>query len=292
MKQDVLPVILGMEGGAYALSRAFYHDYGIIPLVLDEEVSPLFSSTFSAYACAVKNLRKGDIFYRTLEDIAGKAQGKSLLLIPANAHFLSLTLEREEPLSKMFLLPHLPTPSKDALPYPPSALALLYRTGNGQCRTVFARVLANAPSGSVTALLAENIPEEIDEKIKAQAKTLRRGIYLFYLDEEGALYRDGAVLPTLLAFSAAKDASIPEWMIAETVLCTPLPETQAELSGVFTLFSYWKTKRFLSRATRRAIRRKQKCALYSFKEEGSRRDIARAFRALYREHISENKPKD
>lgn len=287
MKQDVLPVILGTEGGAYALAHAFYHDYGIIPLVLDESFPPLFSHTFSAFACEVKNLRKSDIFYRTLEDIAGKAKGKSLILIPASADYLSLTREREQALSKMFLMPHLPTPSADTLPENPVSLALLYRTGEGQCRTVFSRVLAKAPSGSVTALLAEPIPEEIDERIKEEAKALSRGIYLFYLDKEGGLCREASVLPALIAFCAAKDASIPEWMIAETVLCIPLPKTQAELSGVFTLFPYGKTKRFLSRAQRRALRFRQKCALYTFKEEGARRDIARVFRALFREHVKE-----
>lgn len=287
MKQDVLPVILGTEDGAYALAHAFYHDYGIIPLVLDEKLPPLFSHTFSAYACEVKNFRKSDIFYRTLEDIAGKAKGKSLILIPANAEYLSLTLQRKGELSKMFLMPHLPTPSADALPNAPVALALLYRTGAGECRTVFSRVLAKSPSGSVTALLAEPISKDVDERIKAEAKVLRRGVYLFYLDKEDKICREASVLPALIAFCAAKDASIPEWMIAETVLCVPLPETQAELSGVFTLFPYGKTRRYLSRAQRRALRFRQKCALYTFKEEGVRRDIARVFRALYREHIKE-----
>ena len=287
MKQDVLPVILGASEGAYALSHAFFHDYGIIPLVLDEEIPELFSHTFCAYADEIKNVRKAHILYRVLEDIASKAQGKSLILIPADAHFLSLVEENAEALEKSFLMPHVPTPSKDTLPCDAVSLALLYRAKNGECRTVYAHVLAKAPSGEITALKAENIPESINENIVEQAKKLRRGIYLFALDREGRLYRDEAILPRLLAFSAAKDASFPEWMINETVLCTPLVETQSALSGVFTLFPYRKTKRFLSRSQRKALRRVERCTLYSFKEEGLRRDIGRVFKALYKAHIKE-----
>ena len=292
MKQDVLPVILGATSGAYALSHAFFHDYGIVPLVLDEEIPPLFSHTFCAYADEIKNLQRPHILYRVLEDIASKAQGKSLILIPANAHFLSLVEENAEVLERSFLMPHLPTLAENAPPADTVALTLLYRAKSGKCRTVFARVLAKAPSGEITALEAANIPKELNEKIEREAQSLRRGISLFVIDREGRLHRDTAVLPHLLAFSAAKDASFPEWMIAETVLCTPLPETQPSLSGAFTLFPYRKTKRFLSRAQRKGLRGVQKCALYTFKVEGVRRDIARVFNALYLAHIAENKPKD
>ncbi len=292
MKQDVLPVILGATSGAYALSHAFFHDYGIIPLVLDEEIPPLFSHTFCAYADEIKNLRKGHILYRVLEDIASKAQGKSLILIPADAHFLSLVEENAKVLEKSFLLPHMPTPSSDMLPCNAVSLVLLYRAKNGECRTVFAHILAKAPSGEIAVLRAQNIPTDIRESVVREAKALRRGIYLFFIDREGRLYRDSTVLSHLIAFCAAKDASLPEWLIAETVLCTPLPETQSVLSGAFTLFPYRKSKRFLSGAQKKSLRGVEKCVLYSFKEEGVRRDIARVFRALYQAHIAENKPKD
>lgn len=292
MKQDVLPIILGATDGAYALAHAFFHDYGIVPLVLDDCDSLLFKHTFCAYQSIVKNVRKPDTFYRVAEDMAVKCQGKSLLLIPADGCFLSLVSERVSWLSKMFLLPHLPTPSFEKKPDDVVALALLYRTGRGECRTVYARTLAKSPSGEFTALLAQNIPDVIAEDIKAQAPNLCRGIYLFYIDSEGKLYRDGSVLSPLVAFSAAKDASLPEWMINETVLCEPLPETQEELSALFTLFPYRKTRRFLTRAARKTVRHIQKCSLYSFKEEGVRRDIARVFKALYRDHTAESRLKD
>jgi len=292
MKRDVLPVILGATVGAYALSHAFFHDYGIVPLVLDEEIPPLFAHTFCAYADEIKNLRKGHILYRVLEDIAGKAQGKSLILIPSDAHFLSLVKENAEVLEKLFLIPHLPTPCVEAFADTAEALVLLYRAGNGECRTVFGRVLAFSPSGSITAVLTENIPLNVKEKIEREAQSLSRGIYLFYLDREGRPHRDGSVLSPLLAFSAAKDASIPEWLIAETVLCKPLPETQRGLFALFTVFPYRKTRCFLSRTQRKTVRGVQKCSLYSYKEEGIRRDIARVFGVLYKAHTQENKPKD
>ena len=203
MKQDVLPVILGANSGAYALTHAFFHDYGIVPLVLDEAVSPLFSHTFCAYADEIKNIRKAHILYRVLEDISTKASGKSLILIPADEHFLSLLKENEDALSRSYLMPHLPTLAHPT-PQTKNAVAavLLYRSGRGECRTVYARILARTPSGEITALLAQNPPADTKRAVEEAAKNLDRGIYLFYEDEKEVLCRDSAVLPALLAFSA------------------------------------------------------------------------------------------
>ena len=286
MRQDVLPIILGTSEGAYALAHAFYHDYGIIPLVLDDRPSPLFSASLCAYFVESKSIRKKDILYRTLDDIHSKKQGKSLILIPSDKEFLSFVLEREESLSKMFLLPHLPSPSSCDLPKEPSALALLYRTGKGDIRTVFARVFSLMPNGSVGALLTENIPSLIEERIKKEAEVLSRGIYLFYVDAEGVLYRDDAVLSPLLAFSSAKDASLPEWILEETVLCNPLNETSTRLFAFFSLFPYRKSRRFLSREKRKQLRGIEKCTLYGFKTEGVRKDIARVFKLLYHSYVN------
>ena len=284
MREDVLPIILGANEGAYALSNAFYHDYGIIPLVFDSKPSALFSATACAYFVEFENIRKKDILYRTLDDIHSKKQGKSLILIPADKEFLSFVREREEWLSKMFLLPHLPTPCADKIPEDLSSLTLLYRAGKGECRTVFGRVLSLFPSGKAGAVLTENIPADIEENIEREAQGLSRGIYLFYIGADGVLYRDGSVLSPLCAFAAAKDASIPEWIIEETVLCNPLTETQKKLFALFTLFPYRKCRRFLSRKDRKSLRRVEKCALYGFKTEGFRKDIARIFKELYRSY--------
>lgn len=286
MRRDVLPVILGANEGAYALSQAFYYGYGIVPLVLDDTDSPLFAATLCAYFRVQKNIRKKDILYRILEDFYEKNQGKSLILIPADAQLLSFVREREERLSLMYLLPHLPTPSEDSIPKDARALAVLYRTGKGECRTVYADILARTPKGEVAAALAKNIPAATEAALKSAADALSRGVYLFYEDEKGRLYRDGETLPRLSALSAAKDASIPEWMLEEMVLSVPLSETQSELSGLFTLFPYRKVRRYLSKHDRKRVRSVQKCALYTYRTEGFRRDIARVFKALWHVHTN------
>jgi len=289
MQNDVLPVFLGATEGAYALCRAFYHDYGICSLVIDEQIPPLFENTKVAAACSFPHVTVPRILERVLEDIHEKGRGKSLLLIPATAQYLSIVTAQKDVLETMFLMPHLPTPcAEQALDLVPAALALLYRSGTGDARVIYGEVCA-AASGEPLGVIASPIPQNIEEKILADAENLSRGCYLFYLaeqDDKVVYVREAAPLHPLMAFTTAMDASIPEWMITETVLAEPLAPKDESLCGIFTLFSFRKTKRFINKASRKdakkLFRRRLATALYVKKGEAKNTEISRIFRSMYR----------
>ena len=273
-EQDILPLILGASDGAYALCRSFFHDYGISPVVLDEEIPPLFAESGCVMALAVPHVRKEHILMRALEDIFGKSHGKSLLLIPADADFLACVTHRKDELEKMFLLPHLPTPSNDALSISPFATAFLYRAADGTCRTAYADVCALTADGAPLAVIAAPIPGDVEAALQESAENLSRGCYLFYLtkSEEGVRFvREGAVLHPLMAFLGALDASIPEWMSCECVLVTPLPLVDESLCGIFSLVPIRKIfSRIFShkKAQARALMRKNfALSLYTVQNE-------------------------
>ena len=290
MQNDVLPVFLGATEGAYALCRSFYHDYGICSLVIDEQVPPLFESTKVAAACSFPHVAVPRILERVLEDIHEKGRGKSLLLIPATAQYLAIVSAQRETLEKMFLMPHLPTlGAEQLLNFEPTALAFLYRSGTGDARVIYGEVCAAAASGEPLGVIASPIPQNIEEMILADAENLSRGCYLFYLaeKEEGIVCaREAAPLHPLMAFVTAMDASIPEWMITETVLAETLAPKDESLCGVFTLFSFRKTKRFMKKASQRKakklFRRRLATALYVKKGEAKNAEISHVFCSMYR----------
>ncbi len=279
-----MPVLLGTGEGVYALSHAFFHDYGITPLILTDREDALLSVSFCAYIrCAPYHKNEG-ILLHTLDELYVSTRGKSLLLIPTDGESLALIKRNLRFFETRFLLPHMPSEcTEETSPSVRSrarATVLLYLSGHGEVRTVYATVRARSASGEPIVLLTESIPTEVSLRTERLASTLSRGVYIFYEDEGGTLYRESAVLPKLLALSAAKDASIPEWMIEETVLAAPLSAVDEDLCGVYTPLPYRKMRSLLDKKTRRALRRLPKCSLLSYKEEGVRREIARAMKTL------------
>lgn len=286
MKNDILPILLGATEGAYALSRAFYHDYGIRPLVLDEHSLPLLCKTDCARLLVRKNLSRPHILFRVLEDIYEEEKGKNLLLIPVTEAYTERLREREAWLSSMFLLPHMPTLLEREEGGNPFALLFLYRAEDGAVRTAFGEIAAWA-NKAPAAILARPTPHELSDAVWGIAKDLSRGCYLFFLceDENGEteLLSMGADFSPLSAMTFAHDVSIPELFITEQVLCDPLPESDGELFGIFSLFSYHKTKRLVLPALKKEYKQKRRrfTSLYSFGTEPFSFAMHRIFRSFY-----------
>ena len=284
MRRDVLPVLLGTGEGAYALSHAFFHDYGITPLILAEREDALLSVSFCAYIRCAPYHRDEGILLHTLDELYASTRGKSLILIPTDSESLALMKRSLRFFETRFLLPHMPSECTEETPFSvrsqARAVVLLYLSGRREARTVYATVRARSASGEPVVLLTESIPDEVSLRVQRLASSLDRGVYVFYEEEDGTLRRESAVLPALLALSAAKDASIPEWMIEETVLAAPLSAVDEDLCGVYTPLPYRKMRSLLDRKARRALRRLPKCSLLSYKEEGVRREIARVMKRI------------
>ncbi len=287
MKNDILPILLGATDGAYALARAFYHDYGICPLVLDESPSPLFEATACARLWVRKNLARPHILYRVLEDIYEETKGKSLVLLPMTEAFTERLREREAWLSAMFLLPHMPTALSREECGSPDAILFLYRAADGECRTVLGEVAA-CSHGTPIAAFARPVTRELSAAVQAFAEGLSRGAYLFYLgtdgDGEPSLLSQGSDFSPLCALTLANDVSIPELMISECVLCDPLPEPDGELLGVFSLFPRRQTQKYLSSEGKKECRARRRRFVSLYSLSGDRFSLAlwRVFRSFYR----------
>jgi len=286
VKNDILPILLGATEGAYALSRAFYHDYGIRPLVLDEHAIPLLAQTACACLLVRNNLSRPHILFRVLEDLYEKGKGKSLLLIPMTEAYTARLREREAWLSSMFLLPHMPTALEREEGGSPFALLFLHRSEDGAVRTVYGEIAAWA-NKAPAVLFARPAPHELADAARGIAQDLERGCYLFSLCEnengETELLSMGADFSPLSAMTFARDVSIPELFITEQVLCEPLPEADGELFGIFSLFSYRKTKGLIPRAYKKEYRQKRRrfTSLYSFGTEPFSFAMHRIFCSFY-----------
>lgn len=289
MQNDIFPILLGATEGAYALSRAFYHDYGIRPLVIDENAPTLFSHTACASVRCVKNFSHPAIFYRCLDDLYEDKKGKNLMLIPLGDPYTELVLEREAYLAKMFLLPHLPHKLSAQAYHPDRPLVFLYRTKNGASLTVCGECAAQSENGEPLAFLARPVPAYVHALVKEISLGLSRGCYLFSLaekDDEAFLVPVPDSLSPFFLLSLAKDVSIPELFLRETVFCEDLPEVEEELSGAFSLFSYRKIKKYIFHSVKKECaalhRKKAFLSLYTVKNERFSWKIYRIFRTFYR----------
>ncbi len=292
MQNDIFPIFLGATDGAYALARAFYHDYGIRPVVLDETVPPLFFHTACVGGKRVKNFSHAPIFYRVLDDFYEEKRGKNLLLIPMTETYIELVREREERLSQMFLLPHLPRSLGQEVCGYPSALVFLYRAASGECRMVYGCLAAKAGNGTPLAVVVRPVPVAVRETLSLLSKELSRGCYLFSLSEQNgelSLVSHSSDFSPFLLLAMANDVSIPELFLRETVFCEPLPEADEELKGVFSLLPYRKTKKHIFQPLRKECaclrRRGAFLPLYSMKNDRFSLTLWHVLRDISREIV-------
>ncbi len=290
MQNDIFPILLGATDGAYALCRAFYHDYGIRPLVLDETLPDLFYHTACAQPKRVKNFSHASLFCRVLEDIYEDKRGKNLLLIPMTAAYADEVREREEHLVRMFLLPHLPSPLETKDIGAAKALVFLYRALSGACCTVYGELAAQTKCGAPLAFIARPIPNGIQEALFALSSNLSRGCYLFALSEQNektVFSPFSADFSPFASLTMAADVSIPELFLRETVFCEPLPALDETLLGAFSLFPYRKVKKYMKSTVKKECARLGArgafLSLFHLRQDRFSLSLHRIFRDCYRQ---------
>lgn len=257
MGNDVIVLLLGTGEGAYALASAFAGDYGIPVCVMDEEISTAFSSSRRIKEVrTVSGMAYRGLFLRALSDFYEAYAGKSILLIPTTEAYTARVLEEREELERMFLLPQKKCLKTADLTFSPSALLLHYVGREGSVHTAYGEIAASSGTGAPLALITKPTPKELLNDLPTDAPHFA----LYAVSEKGECVPVPEAYAPFLAFPSAADLSLAEWMLNDYVLCTPTEEQESTPTGLFALFSYARTKRYLipsQKACAKALRRKR-----------------------------------
>ncbi|MFC7685280.1 ATP-grasp domain-containing protein [Ureibacillus sp. GCM10028918] len=113
-----LPIIIGTDTNAYGMSRAFYEEYGIKPLLLGHRgenrgIKRLILGEISAIATQnsrIVNFQEinndPSSFVSVLENIANQFPEKKLILLVCGEEYAKLVIENKEALQKHFIIPY------------------------------------------------------------------------------------------------------------------------------------------------------------------------------------------
>ncbi len=264
MENDVFVLILGATDGAYALAHAFFHDYGIRPTVMDEAASALLLRSVALTFEKVPGMAMSRMLLLAAERFYERHSGKPIFLLAAKKEYLSVVEENRETLEKMFFLPRL-TAGDIPVAYPKGLLAV-YRSTEGYGRSLYGKAAAWDEKGMPLLVLVEKKREKCQELLAKNGS-----IGLFAETEEGKFLPVDDPLSPLLFFLTAADVSLPEWLLADYLLCDMKEEADSEIYGMFSLFAYRRLrKKVISEALSEAdsrYRRHEATALYLPKRE-------------------------
>lgn len=287
MKNEVVVLLLGANEGAYALASAFGGEYDIPTFVMDESIPNAFdASAFVKGTLSVPGIAYRGLFLRALSDFYEAHTGKSLLLIPTTAEYTARVVEEREVLERMFLLPMKKCANFKDLCFAPDALLLFYVGRKGSVRTVYGSVAARTDAGKPLAVITKPTPKALLSQLAADVPHFS----LYAVSEDGRCIpfgEDGALSPFVF-FPSAADLSLAEWLLDDYVTCEDVGEDGDTPEGVFTLFNFGKTKKYLlstkKTLTRQLCRRGLSLSLYPARYE-TRRPIRRlCLGRFYREN--------
>ena len=231
MENDVFVLILGATDGAYALSHAFFHDYGIRPTVMDETAPALVLHSSALYFEKVPGMGHPRMLLLAIERFYERHSGKPIFLLAAKREYLAVLEDNRDLLERMFFLPRLTAGERETA-YPKGLLAV-YRSTEGSTRSLYGRVAAWNEKGQPTVVLTE------ENKVNCQELLTENGsIRLFAETKEGGLLPFADPLSPLLFFLTAADLSLPEWLLTDYLLCDMKGEEAPEIYGMFSLFAY------------------------------------------------------
>ena len=285
MENDVFVLLLGANAGAYALASAFA-EYGISVTVMDEEIPPAFKvSRFVSEARAVPGIGYDGIFMRALSDFYEAHAGKSLILLPTSEGYTERVLAAREVLERMYLLPNKKWQKTNKIDFLPTGLLLAYVGRTGDLHTAYAAVAARTEAGTPLALVTKETPSELLLLLPTDTPHFA----LYATGDAGELSAMGAedALSPLLAFPAAADISLAEWMLTDYVTCEPIADTPDTPRGLFTLFPLKETKPYLLPAWRTPAlalaRRRLTLSLFGARTETKRPRHRLILRRFYQE---------
>lgn len=91
MKTTIQPVLLGGDANVYGMARSFYMEYGVTSLAVGKGgLSAVANSKLVKMAAAEPEIENDEIFVKVLVELAGKLQGKTLVLLSCGDNYTTL----------------------------------------------------------------------------------------------------------------------------------------------------------------------------------------------------------
>lgn len=104
-KQEVIPILLGVDMSAYGVARSFHEKYGIFSLVLGEEYFFHTMNTKILKLRIIDNLQDEEVLFNELLKIKDEFKNKKLFLIATTEVYAEPIINKKEELDEYFIIP-------------------------------------------------------------------------------------------------------------------------------------------------------------------------------------------
>ena len=105
LKQEVIPVLLGVDMNSYGMARSFHEEYNFKSLVLGQSSFFHTQNTSILETKIIANLQDEKVFLDELTKIAKFFEGKKLFLLPTTEVYVEPIANNREELEKYYIIP-------------------------------------------------------------------------------------------------------------------------------------------------------------------------------------------
>lgn len=102
--REFVPVVLGIDVGAYSIARTFYEYYQVKTIIVGK-CTYWMTSYSKITETYIVNDMKEDILIKFLVELAGKYKDKKLLLFGCSEDYIDMIIRNKKKLSKYFVVP-------------------------------------------------------------------------------------------------------------------------------------------------------------------------------------------
>lgn len=102
--REFIPVVLGIDVGAYSIARTFYEHYKVKTIIVGK-CTYWMTSYSKITETYIVNDMKEDILIKFLVELAGKYKDKKLLLFGCSEDYVDMIVRNKDELSKYFIVP-------------------------------------------------------------------------------------------------------------------------------------------------------------------------------------------
>lgn len=105
LKQEVIPVLLGVDMNSYGMARSFHEEYGFKSLALGQSSFFHTQNTKILETKIISNLQDENVFLTELIKIARFFEGKKLFLLPTTEVYVEPIANNRAELEKFYIIP-------------------------------------------------------------------------------------------------------------------------------------------------------------------------------------------